>query len=138
MAFPGGRFDPTDADSYHTAVRETMEEIGLDLSGARQLGSLTDVDGGRAVNRPITVSGHCFWLTEEPSPLELSHEVAEVLWIPVSQLLDPARYIDYTYPRSGMVFPGIQLDNAHQVIWGLTLRLLGDLFGRLGHPFIGI
>lgn len=138
MAFPGGRHDPDDADSFDTAIRETREEVGLDLRPARPLGSLTDVDGGRAVNRPITVSGHCFWLHDEPDPLELSHEVAEVLWVPVSHLLDRDRYIDYTYTRTGLVFPGIQLDNEHQVVWGLTLRLLSDLFARLGLPFIGL
>jgi 8-oxo-dGTP pyrophosphatase MutT (NUDIX family) len=136
MAFPGGRNEATDADSHETAMRETMEEIGLDLSPSRPLGSLTDVDGGRATNRPVTVSGHCFWLPERPPPLALSYEVADVVWVPVSHLLDRDRYIDYWYPKAGAVFPGIQLDKTDQVIWGLTLRFLDDLFTRLGHPFI--
>lgn len=136
MAFPGGRHEPSDENSHQTAARETMEEIGLDLGPARPLGSLTDVDGGRATNRSVTVSGHCFWLPEPTPPFVLSGEVADVVWVPLSQLLDPARHIDYLYPRSGMVFPGIQLDHPDQVVWGLTLRFLGDLFARLGHPFI--
>jgi 8-oxo-dGTP pyrophosphatase MutT (NUDIX family) len=136
MAFPGGRHEPSDASSRSTAVRETHEEIGLDLSTARNLGSLSDVDGGRATNRPVTVSGHCFWLPAPPPPLALSIEVADVVWVPISQLLDPDRHIDYLYPRSGLLFPGIQLDKAEQVIWGLTLRFLSDLFARLDHPFL--
>lgn len=136
MAFPGGRHESSDTDSYHTAMRETDEEIGLDLSTARTLGSLSDVDGGKATNRPITVSGHCFWLPEPPPPFTLSSEVEHVLWVPLSVLLDRDRYIDYFYPRSGAVFPGIQLDKVEHVIWGLTLRFLSDLFARLGHPFV--
>ena len=53
MAFPGGRFHEDDADSFATAERETKEELGLDLSGARRLGSLGDVDGGRGTSRQV-------------------------------------------------------------------------------------
>jgi peroxisomal coenzyme A diphosphatase NUDT7 len=30
VCFPGGRIDPTDRDEKHTAIRETMEELGID------------------------------------------------------------------------------------------------------------
>lgn len=29
ICFPGGKMDPTDRDERHTAIRETMEELGL-------------------------------------------------------------------------------------------------------------
>ncbi|MEH7222640.1 CoA pyrophosphatase [Bacillus sp. JJ1566] len=29
ICFPGGKMDPTDKDEKHTAIRETMEELGL-------------------------------------------------------------------------------------------------------------
>src|ERR1700760_3788257 len=31
IAFPGGRRDPEDEDDYSTAIRETWEEVGIDL-----------------------------------------------------------------------------------------------------------
>src|SRR6185295_16981272 len=37
MAFPGGRRHPDDTDVVHTAVRETLEEVGIDLSGGGKL-----------------------------------------------------------------------------------------------------
>ncbi len=136
MAFPGGRADDGDVDSHATAERETAEELGLDLSPARRLGSLADVDGGRATNNLVAVSAHCYWLDGERPSLTLNHEVAAAVWVPAGALLDTSRYIDYWYPRSRSTFPGIQLDVARQVIWGLTLRLLADLFERLERPFI--
>ena len=137
MAFPGGRSEDGDRDSFHTAERETVEELGLDLDPAGRLGSLTDVEGGRATNRLLTVSGHCYWWPESGyPPLEPNEEVADALWVPLSDLLDRGRYIDYWYPPSGSTFPGIQLDDDSKVIWGLTLRFLADLFGRLDRSFI--
>ena len=43
IAFPGGHEEDQDDSSLHTAMRETHEELGLDLSGAEVLGSLDEV-----------------------------------------------------------------------------------------------
>jgi 8-oxo-dGTP pyrophosphatase MutT (NUDIX family) len=136
MAFPGGRREPADAGPADTAQRETGEELGLDLTPARFLGSLTDIDGGRATNRPIIVSARAWWL-EGPQPqLDPNREVADALWVPFATLADPGRHIRYRYPPVDRDFPGIQLDQHHQVIWGLTLRFLADLFARLDVAFL--
>ncbi len=136
MAFPGGRVEPTDPDSTATAERETAEEIDLDLGPARLLGDLAEVDGGQATNRAVQVSGHCYWL-EGPRPeLTPNYEVASAVWVPLTYLLDRGRYIEYWYGEAQTSFPGIQLDHPDQVIWGLTLRFLADLFRRLRRPFI--
>ncbi len=136
MAFPGGRAEAGDRDSFATAERETMEEVGLDLSPATRLGSLTEVDGGRASNRQIRVSGHCYLLDGDPPPLSPNHEVADTVWVRLADLLDRGRYIDYWYPVSQSTHPGIQLEKEEHVVWGLTLRFLADLFARLDKGFI--
>ncbi|MEL6984020.1 MAG: CoA pyrophosphatase [Actinomycetota bacterium] len=138
MAFPGGREEDDDPSPRHTAMRETVEEVGLDLSGAAFLGSLSELDGGRANNRRVIVSAHAWWLDGPRPDLTPNYEVADVVWVSLAELADRNRYIEYLYQASGMHFPGIQLDRQDQVIWGLTLRFLSDLFERLEHPFIAI
>jgi 8-oxo-dGTP pyrophosphatase MutT (NUDIX family) len=133
MALPGGRVDPGDADTQATAERETHEEVGLDLRPAERLGQLDDLHGGI---RRITVSAHGYWLDGGRPALQPNHEVAETLWIPLGELTDPRRVVAYRPPRNpAQVFPGVELDGG-QVVWGLTLRMLQDLFRRLGHPFL--
>ncbi|MGI9594688.1 MAG: NUDIX hydrolase [Acidimicrobiales bacterium] len=136
MAFPGGRKEDRDPSPQATAARETSEEVGLQLDPGSYIGSLTELDGGRANNRRIIVSAHAFWLDGPRPRLQPNHEVADALWVPLAHLADTKRYIDYEYPLTESLFPGIMLDRQGQVIWGLTLRLLSDLFARFDHPFI--
>lgn len=133
MAFPGGRTDPGDTDSHFTAERETLEEVDLDLAGVRRLGSLDDLVPGRHLQ---AVHAQAYWLDGDRPTLTPNYEVAATVWVPLSMLADKARYIEYYYPLSDSSWPGIQLDEPSQVVWGLTLRFLADLFRRLDTPFI--
>ncbi len=136
MAFPGGRREHDDPTPRATAERETIEEVGLDLGRARFLGSLSELDGGRATDRRVIVSAHAYWLEGARPVLQPNYEVADVVWVPLRTLGDNTRYIVYNYPLADTLFPGIRLDRDGQVIWGLTLRFLSDLFDRLERPFI--
>ena len=40
ISFPGGKFDVNDSDLLETALRETSEEIGLDVSKDQVIGSI--------------------------------------------------------------------------------------------------
>ncbi len=135
MAFPGGRTSSTDVNSIATAIRETKEELGIDLSSARRLGRLSDLEGGpRGTHQRLRVTPHLFWVPGDRPAITANHEVANALWIPVEQLVDEARYIEYPYPLLGSdLWPGIKIEG-ERVIWGLTLRMLVDLFTRLGRP----
>tara|TARA_X000000368_G_C23021820_1_gene708320 strand:- start:893 stop:1489 length:597 start_codon:yes stop_codon:yes gene_type:complete len=135
MAFPGGRASEEDEDSLATAVRETMEEVAIDLAVSRLVGRLSDLEGGpRGSGQRLKVTPYVFWMTGPRPSANPNHEVAEVIWVPVSELLDSSRYIDYPYPPLGPdEWPGITVEGG-RVIWGLTLRMLVDLFQRVGQP----
>jgi len=134
MAFPGGRVDPGDPDTASTAERETFEEVGLDLAGAERIGRLDDLEGGRATGRSITVAAHAYWIGGADPLLAPNHEVADVVWVPLGRLADPAHHLLYDYPpMPEQRFPGIGIPGS-RVVWGLTYRFLEDLFVRLGVP----
>ena len=136
MAFPGGRTEPDDVTPESTAIRETHEEIGLELQPHHAIGTLAELDGGRATNRLVLVSAHGYWLDGETPNLSPNHEVASTMWVPLPDLVDPDRHIDYHYPAAEAAFPGVQLGDDGEVLWGLTLRFVGHLFNRLEIPFL--
>jgi len=79
-----------------------------------------------------------YWLGKADPPLTPNYEVADTIWVPTSRLLDPASYEDYTWPAvPGQVFPSVRVGAGGKVIWGLTFRMLEDLFGRLDRRFPG-
>ncbi|KAF7197958.1 hypothetical protein HII31_00672 [Pseudocercospora fuligena] len=95
IALPGGKRDPEDADDQAAAVREALEEVGLDLAEyAIPCGNLPQ----RMVTthwgkKPLMVlCPYVFLVTTHGHPkLRLQPtEVAETHWVPLRSLLDPA------------------------------------------------
>ena len=132
MAFPGGRAEPADPDARATAVRETEEEIGVDLS--READYLGDLDEVRAMARlrpvDLAISPFVFRLRGE-SALIPNHEVRSVHWIPLDELVREERrgLMDYEYGGSTLQFPCLYVDDL--VIWGLTYRMFVGFQERL-------
>ena len=133
MAFPGGRCDPQDLNPLETACRETQEEIGVDLLAVDRLGRLDDLQGrhgGRS--REMVISCFVFG-THGVDRFSPNHEVADVITLPISTLLDPSTQTEVPWPQAGRVFPGICVGAGDRVIWGLTYRFLLRFFSLLGH-----
>lgn len=130
IAFPGGRLDPGDDGPVDAALREAVEETGLDPRGVEVLGALPDV--------PLERSGHlvtpvlAWW--RHPSPVRVVDvaESAEVFRVPVADLLDP-RHRGVTVIRDrGREFRGPAFEIGDRLLWGFTAILLDGLFTRLG------
>ena len=136
MAFPGGRVDPGDAGAQAAAERETLEEVGLDLSGARRMGRLDDLEGRRATGVPqIVVSCFVYSMREVPT-LAPNHEVREAFWFPLRELLAPERRVPYRIEQvDGLEFPGILVGEPERhIVWGLTYRFLEVFFQAIEKP----
>ena len=121
MALPGGRREPTDEDAYHTARRETLEEVGVDLSEGRLLGRLDDM-GPRSAGRQFVVSTFVVALDAEPGRID-TNEVAEAFWVPIENLVEEDVEIA-DFPGSWPAFTYKE----RYVIWGLTHRILTQLW----------
>lgn len=135
MAFPGGRRSPSDTDLLATAVRETSEEIGLDLARTAELvGVLDDQDAtGRGSTTSLPTRPFVFELRDD-APFTFNHEVTEALWTPVEPLYAGSRRtsVSVTYKGQDYKLPGWDLDG--RVVWGLTYRMMSTLLSALSAP----
>ena len=123
MAFPGGRYGAGDLDLEATAVRETREETGVDLSGAERLGALDDLYPRTSLLPPVVVRPFVFALSRRAA-LVPSDEVQRAFWLPLARLSEPGVRRDVTLTLRGgtHTLPAYLVDD--DLIWGMTERIL--------------
>ena len=129
VALPGGRREPQDADLLATALRETQEEVGIDLSAAEQLGALNDLYPRTPLLPPVVVRPFVFVVGERP-PVTLSDEVTAAFWVPLAHLgPDARREITLNIRGTDRRFPAYVV--GENTIWGMTERILSDFLGLI-------
>ncbi len=124
VAFPGGKSQEGDGSLRQTAVRETREELGLDLSGgSRFLGYFRTF---RTHTGTMDVVPSVFSLEEE-ARLTPNGEVSAYFWAELGRLSSPDAAAVYRRERAdGAVdMPAFRVGG--HVVWGLTYRILSDL-----------
>ena len=135
LALPGGRVEPEDENLLATAVRETLEEVGLDLrAGGEAIARLGTVNPQSPFAPRISVTPFVAVAPPEyqeggavaPKELLLSEEVAAAFWVPVDELKRGGRSAVFR-----MVFAGVEREwpgypSPHGVIWGITERILTE------------
>jgi len=134
IGFPGGRLSPTGESPHQAAERETMEELGLDLSQGRYLGRLDDLYGAIM---PVLVSSFVYHLLQ-PTGLQPNHEVAHTFWCPLTKLLESDRqqFRTFFYRGAERSHPVVELLAPHEpLLWGITYRLVSNFFSICGHDF---
>jgi len=132
MGFPGGRAEPGDGDLRATAIRETLEEVGIDLGGGGEfLGALDEVQAmARLRPQDLVIAPHVFRL---PAPADAAPgpEVGSVHWLPLDEIRQERwlATMDYVHQGATLQFPCLRYDEL--VIWGLTFRMFMGLRQRL-------
>ncbi len=162
ICFPGGVFDPEqDSDTRDTAIRETVEELGIQKEQLELIGALGTLytSMGAIVDAYVGVC-HLQKLNE----LQINHsEVRSVFTIPVSHFMNAEpeeyraivrvhpSYIDESTGEERILFPSKKLglpdrysrpwgSRSHRIlvykigsktVWGLTARLIYELIRRM-------
>jgi 8-oxo-dGTP pyrophosphatase MutT (NUDIX family) len=128
VSLPGGVVEPGESFEQ-AALREAHEEVALDPAQVRVLGSLTPLDipvsGFRL--HPVVGAAH-----SRPALHPADGEVARILEVPISDLLDPARFVEKKRVRDGqaMAIPALQLDDVE--LWGATAMVMAEFLAVLG------
>jgi 8-oxo-dGTP pyrophosphatase MutT (NUDIX family) len=128
ISLPGGGFQASDEDLRVTAIRETQEELGIDLTGARVLGNLAALSPRQAGPQGVEVTPYVFAVTEALEPV-CGPEALAAFWLPLSLAASGAIDSTYTVPTTQVAFPSWTYEG--YVIWGLTRRIL-ELVLELG------
>ena len=132
MGFPGGRRDPEDRSNFSCALRETEEELGVDLSrwGA-PLGELSDVNTGWRKDRPeMLVTPFIFSVCELPE-LTPNDEVDDVVWVPLHFLMDEGNREPLEWEWKGQKMETDSYLYDCYRIWGLSLMMIDEMMGLL-------
>jgi 8-oxo-dGTP pyrophosphatase MutT (NUDIX family) len=126
-AFPGGKIEASDDGPIAAALREAVEETGLDPAGVDVLTTLPEMFIARSEFRVVPVLG--WWRTPSAvRPTDIG-EVAAVERIGVAELADPANRLMMRFPggRSGPAF-----SIGPMLIWGFTALLTDQLLALAG------
>jgi 8-oxo-dGTP pyrophosphatase MutT (NUDIX family) len=131
-SFPGGRRSASDASLVDTAVRETLEEVGIDLArDARLLARLPDVPAiARSKRVDLTITPFVFALEREVTIVP-NHEVAGVVWAPLGPVArdESAGTLDYVHEVRAQRLSTSKVGDL--VVWGLTHMMLQLFFQAL-------
>ena len=124
VALPGGRHDPADATLQDTAVRETLEETGIDIAAdGVVLGTLDELRPRTPVLPPIIVTPFVCVVRPDVA-IAISDELADTFWVPLASLMDPALQVESPVTVRGATWrvPSWQL--GRHIVWGMTERIL--------------
>ena len=131
MAFPGGRVDASDADEHAAAIREVLEEVGIDLRvHGRLLGRLSQVASPPMRSRVVVTP--FVYVLQRDVPLKLDErEVASGHWFDLNRWLDGEGRGTFLFEFRGEELPLPRVDLDGHRVWGMTLRIVDDLLEQI-------
>jgi len=124
VALPGGRIEETDADVPAAALREMWEEIGVSTEQVEVLGVLTPlfVPASNFMVHPVVA------ITDvTPVFLPDSREVAQILEVPLPELLNESHRAEKEIEVRGVRIHAPFFDLLGQTVWGATAMMLSEM-----------
>lgn len=121
ISFPGGGMEPADRTLRDTAIRETVEELGVDADDIAIIGDMAEM---------LTyVTGFLVkpYVAHVPAREAYAHseaEIAEVLRVPLRTLAEVGREAEWEV--RGFRFTTNVFEVGSNVIWGATGKIVRD------------
>ena len=119
ISFPGGTYEEPDGSLLATALRETREELNLDIPASQVLGQLSEVQTLTGFN----ISPFITILDQLPPCRQNPDEVQKVLEIPLLPLLS-THHSEMGYPPKKQMVAYWYLEHR---VWGATAKILHQI-----------
>lgn len=123
ISLPGGAVDPNDPSIAHTALREVCEEVGVCSDAMRILGSLTPI---YIPPSDFCVQPYVAYMFQSPQFLPQPEEVAEILEVPLSYLLDEKNIVVEEWLLDDEVKQVPFFNVYGNKVWGATAVVLSE------------
>lgn len=125
IAFPGGKVDVNDLNPKHTAIRETYEELGIQISENEILAELT------SLYIPVSnfeVYPFLAWTNATPNFIPNQREVASVLETPISMIINDDCVNKVKIPVNAEITYNAPCFTIYgRTVWGATAMMLSEL-----------
>ncbi len=130
ISLPGGGYHAHEDESLlDTAIRETHEELGFQLTRDQLLGSLPPL--GPLNTGPVKIEVTPFvFRTELPPEIVCGPEALAAFWLPLDVAISGVLDKPFRHPSWELTLPSWDFEG--NVIWGLTRRILDDLIAAAG------
>jgi len=125
ISFPGGKVEETDKDIYHTALRETNEEIGVIMQDIEVIGQLTNVFIPVSNFLVFPIVGFINYLPQFNID---NNEVEELIELKLTDLINTRGLVQNEVKLANntkLKVPSFVFNG--KIIWGATALILNEL-----------
>ncbi|WP_422362231.1 NUDIX hydrolase [Reichenbachiella sp.] len=124
IALPGGKYEDDDSDLIYTALRETQEEVGVDINEVEVIGQLSELYVPPSNFNILPVIG---LLSKAPQFILEEKEVEELVTADINVLNDKSKrkQKQMTF-YSGLNVDVPYFDIEEKVVWGATAMILSE------------
>jgi len=126
ICLPGGKYEDTDDDLYHTAIREAQEEINVEPTKIEKIGELT-----KLYTPP---SNYCIqpfvgFTKNEPNFIKQPEEVKEIILTDLIDFIDnPIKGTKPIRTNRNITISAPYYEIGGYTVWGATAMILSEFY----------